>query len=203
MNALFDFFLLVLLIEITPGPNMVVLAGIALRDGRSAGLAAVAGVSLGLSFYMLLAVFGLATTLAQAPGVLAILRWAGVAYLVWLAWAAWSPSGETSTPKTPSAATRATHFRNGLVTNLFNAKAAIFYIALLPRFMEPSIDAPWRQALLLGAIHLGVATCIHLAIVMTASAAAAPLAKATTTVQVRLVFALALLASAAWLALGG
>src|SRR5690606_24551245 len=79
----------VLLVELTPGPNMGSLAALSASQGRTAGFRAVAGVTLGLAFYMLLAVLGVAEILAAAPLVYGALRWAGVAYLLYLAWEAW------------------------------------------------------------------------------------------------------------------
>lgn len=196
-----EFLIVVLLIELSPGPNMLVLAAIAAREGRRAGFAAVAGVTLGLSVYLGIAVLGLGAVLAQTPGVLHALRWAGIAYLVWLAWEAWAPGAENSPGK--AAISEREHFTRGLIANLLNAKAAIFYVVLLPRFIDDAAAPVWQQALLLGGVHLGVATAIHAAIVLGAGAAQPFLARATSAKGVRALFALGLLASAAWLAIEG
>jgi threonine/homoserine/homoserine lactone efflux protein len=198
-----EFLLVATLIELTPGPNMLVLATLAARDGRAAGLSAVAGVTCGLGVYLLAAAAGLGVVITQAPGLLIGLRAAGVAYLVWLAYEAWAPEKENSpAAMTGQAETRGRHFWRGLWANLLNAKAAVFYIVLLPRFMDPAQPA-WREALVLGAIHLLIAIGIHLAIVLGASAFQARLAPFTERPAVRAAFAMALLGSAAWLALTG
>lgn len=197
-----EFLIVVLLIELSPGPNMLVLASIAARDGRRAGLAAVAGITLGLSFYLAIAVLGLGAALAQAPGLLAALRWAGVAYLVWLAWEAYAPQRENA-PARPAASHHRQHFLRGLIANVLNAKAAIFYVVLLPRFISDAAGPVWREALMLGIVHLAVATSVHLAIIFSAGAGQAWLARTAGAHGVRALFALGLLASAAWLAWEG
>jgi threonine/homoserine/homoserine lactone efflux protein len=78
-TALAPFLVAVFLIELTPGPNMGYLIALSGSQGREAGFKAVLGVTLGLAFYMLLAVFGVAELIAAAPLVYAALRWAGVA----------------------------------------------------------------------------------------------------------------------------
>lgn len=69
----------VLLIELTPGPNMAYLAALTLGRGRRAGLAAVAGVALGLAVIGIAAVLGFAALVAASPMLWNALRWAGTA----------------------------------------------------------------------------------------------------------------------------
>ena len=78
---LLGFGIAVLLIELTPGPNMAWLAGLAALHGRGVGLAAVAGVALGLLINGVLAAVGLAALLQVAPGLRTALRLAGASHL--------------------------------------------------------------------------------------------------------------------------
>lgn len=80
--VILPFLLAVSLIELTPGPNMGYLAALSASEGRIAGFKAVLGVTAGLAFYMLLAVFGVAELIAAAPVVYGALRWAGVLFLL-------------------------------------------------------------------------------------------------------------------------
>ena len=59
------------------------------------------------------------------------------------------------------------YFRRGLITNLLNPKAAVFYVAVLPTFIEPG-RAPLPQTVALSAIYVAVATAVHAAIVLLA-----------------------------------
>jgi threonine/homoserine/homoserine lactone efflux protein len=188
------FLLAALLIELTPGPNMAWLAMVAASRGRAAGLAAVAGVTLGLSVYLIAGSLGAAQALAQAPLAYQALRLAGIAFLVWLAWEAYQPS-----PPAVAAAPAVTGaFGRGLLTNLLNPKAALFYLTIVPAFVRPDHGAAAGQILLLGLIHLGVSVAVHGAIVLAAFGISGRLASGG--VIDRRLAAGALLAIAAWTA---
>lgn len=195
---LLPFLVAVLLIELTPGPNMAYLTIVSSQWGRRAGLATVIGVTAGLAVYMLATALGLSQLVLRMDWLYALLRWTGVAFLLWLAWETWrGASGDPSandgvSPSPLSLMTR------GFLANALNPKAAVFYIGLLPAFTDPARDFE-QQVLLLGSIHIGVALLIHLAIVA-AAARAAPLLTAGGGGRLRLAFALALAAIALWLA---
>lgn len=194
-----EFLWVVLLIELTPGPNMMTLAAIAAREGRRAAIAAVAGVTAGLSAYLALAVVGVGVVLAGTP-LLDFLRFAGIAFLIFLALEGWF--GRDNSPGfSPDARDPGGYFLRGLLINLLNAKAAILYIMLLPRFMTQESGPIWLQALILGSIHIGIATAIHTGIILGAGAAQGWLARATGSAGVRIAFTVCLLASALWLGL--
>lgn len=172
-TVILPFLVAVALVELTPGPNMGWLALIAAGRGQMAALAAVAGVTLGLAIWMLAAVVGVATLVIQWPWLFQIIRWAGVAWLIWLAWEAWRGADTTA-----GEAVEGRHrdlFLKGLMANLLNPKAAVFYSALLPTFIRPGAGSTVAQALTLGGLHLAVATAIHAVIVVTAAGAGGPL----------------------------
>lgn len=171
-TVILPFLVAVALVELTPGPNMGWLALIAAGRGRTAALAAVAGVTLGLAAWMLAAVAGVSALVLQWPWLFQIIRWAGVLYLVWLAWEAWRGPG--TGPADSGEGSRRTLFLKGLLANLLNPKAAVFYTALLPTFIRPGAGSTVAQALTLGGLHLAVATTIHAAIVVTAAGAGGP-----------------------------
>lgn len=195
------FLLAVAATELTPGPNMGWLALTAASRGRSAGVAAVVGVTLGLAAWMAAAAFGLTQVLMARPEVYQAVRWAGVAFLGWLAWEAWR-----ARPPRPAAtdagdtATRRGLFLRGLAGNLLNPKAALFYVALLPGFTRPGHGGLLGQALFLGSLHLAVAAAVHLGIVLAAAATGPAIFSRLTGVRARGAMALALAAVAVWTA---
>lgn len=163
------FILTATLIELTPGPNMAWLALVAATEGRRPGYAAVAGVALGLGLVGIAATFGLAALIAATPTLFQALRWGGILYLLWLAWDGWRDAdggGEDGGGDT----TLARAFRRGLVTNLLNPKAAVFYVAVLPGFTDPGAPV-LGETLTLTAAYVAVATVIHAGIVTLAGAA--------------------------------
>lgn len=189
----------VVLIELTPGPNMGYLAALSASAGRTAGLRAVLGVTVGLCVYMLAAVAGVAELIAQAPVLYQMLRWAGVAYLIYLAWEAWSGAGEASPGHAQAAADHAPFWR-GLIANLLNPKAALFYVTLLPGFVAADRAPFWAQALILGGAHIVVSVIVHGAIVLVASRAGAMLAETGRMQTLRRVLAVGIALVALWLA---
>lgn len=168
--VLLPFLLAAVLMEITPGPNMGWLALTALAQGRRAGLAAVAGITVGLAAWMLAATLGLAELLAQAPALYAAVAWAGVAFMLYLAWDAWRGPGVGLDDAAGPQVSRLALFRRGLIGNLLNPKAAALYAVALPAFAgagEGEVTA--GQTLTLGLLHLAVSVVIHGAIVLAAA----------------------------------
>jgi threonine/homoserine/homoserine lactone efflux protein len=186
-----------LVIELTPGPNMTYLAVLTLSDGRRAGLAAVAGVALGLAIVGLAAALGVATIISSSPMLYDLLRFAGISYLLWLAYETWRGESGTDEVATATDGGAARAFRNGLVTNLLNPKAALFYVAVLPVFLDKSQPLT-GQAILLAGVYVAIATAVHLAIVLLASRARPLIETAERQASVRQVFAVMLVAIAIW-----
>jgi len=157
-----------LLIELTPGPNMAYLAVVAASHGRKLAFATVFGVALGLLVVGMATALGLAAIINASPFLYHALRVGGVAYLLWLAWDGWR-AADTPIDAMP-ALPHMLYFRRGLVTNLLNPKAAVFYVAVLPTFVDAA-NAVVPQTLLLSLTYVTVATLIHVAIVVLAGTA--------------------------------
>jgi threonine/homoserine/homoserine lactone efflux protein len=194
-----EFVLASLIIEMTPGPNMGYLAVLAARRGRSAGLAAVAGVALGLALAGTAAALGLVTLMSTMPVVYEVVRWAGVAYMVYLAWEAWvQPSPLALDGEFANGPLRSSFLR-GLITNLLNPKAYLFYAVILPEFVDPHSPLA-AQVAILTALYVAVATGVHAAIVVGFGTFSRLIADERRYAAMRAVFSLLLLAMAGWLA---
>lgn len=202
INPLLAFALTALIIEITPGPNMTYLAALSLSSGMRTGFAAVAGVAIGLATYGVVAALGLAAVIDNSPLLYGILRWGGVAYLLWLAWETWSSERETSPDMTDGPDGEPwIAFRRGLITNWLNPKAAVFYVAVLPEFIRPGAGSVMSQTLALSAVYVAVATVIHSGIVLLAGSLQSKIATPDKRRTVRRLLALALVTIAIWFAL--
>jgi threonine/homoserine/homoserine lactone efflux protein len=161
LPLLASFLLTSFLIELTPGPNMTYLALVAANDGRSAGFATVAGVALGLAIVGIVAALGVAEIVQASEPLYQALRWAGVVFLLYLAWEGWT-SGTDVVSTAKQHAGR--YFSRGLLTNLLNPKAAAFYVAVLPTFIDGFRPA-LPQTLTLTVAYVAVATLVHAGIV--------------------------------------
>jgi threonine/homoserine/homoserine lactone efflux protein len=185
-----EFLLTSLLIELTPGPNMAWLAALALSSGRRPALVAVAGVATGLALLGLLAALGLGAVVAASPWLYQTIRAFGFLYLLWLAWDTWRP------PSLDKGGLGS--FRDGLMTNLLNPKAGLFYVAVLPAFVDPAKGPVLNQTLILVAAYVAVATAVHAAIVIFAARAREAFVGDGWIVPVRRGLALGLAAVALW-----
>jgi threonine/homoserine/homoserine lactone efflux protein len=127
-----EFLIAAIVMEITPGPNMTWLALLSAREGRVAGLQAVAGIASGLALLAIVAASGAAALIAAWPPLYELLRWGSVLFLLYLAWETWV--GEKDSGAQPD---YQRHFRRGLVVNLLNPKAAAVYVVMIPGFAGP------------------------------------------------------------------
>jgi threonine/homoserine/homoserine lactone efflux protein len=139
----------------TPGPNMLFLVSRTLAQGRGAGFVSLAGTSSGFALHALAAAFGLSALLAASATAFTVLKLLGAAYLVYvglsLIWKSRiAPKAKASAKLAP--ATLRAIFIQGFLTNVLNPKVALFFLALLPQFID--VDAPSKPLafLLLGAI---------------------------------------------------
>lgn len=193
------FALAILLIELTPGPNMAWLATLSLGQGRRAGLIACAGIALGLFVNALVAGFGAAAFLRANPGWWEVLRWGGVIFMLWLAWESWRDVDRNMTAGTTASGNR--HFWSGVIVNLLNPKALIFFAVLIPQYLGPGEQA---AGLVVGIslVSVLIATLVHVAVVLAGSGLMVWLADSGKSRPVRRMLALSLVGVAIWLAVG-
>tara|TARA_R110000868_G_scaffold229089_4_gene482101 strand:- start:13604 stop:14221 length:618 start_codon:yes stop_codon:yes gene_type:complete len=168
LAALLAFAFTVLVIELTPGPNMAWLAVLSVSEGRRAGFSAVAGVALGLTVIAAAAALGLGAVIERYDWLYQSLRWAGVIFLLYLGLEGWlKASGAQAIPAHQS---NLRYFARGFLINALNPKAALFYVAVFPQFIDPARPVA-MQAALWALISVLIATAIHLAIVVLAGSA--------------------------------
>lgn len=189
-----QFIIASILIELTPGPNMTWLAVLGATRGRAMALAAVAGVCLGLATAAAVAGFGLTTILLETPQLFNALRYVGTFYLLYLAYDAWTDA-DGGDGFHNGTFTRA--FSQGLVSNILNPKAYLFYAAMLPQFMSGTANAT-REIATLSAIYVAVATIIHSLIAILSGSIAQWLQYSPQAVTVRKCLAVLIAVAAAW-----
>jgi threonine/homoserine/homoserine lactone efflux protein len=135
--TLAQFALAVTAIVVSPGPDTMVILRHALASGRGAGLAAVAGVQLGLVVHTLLAVTGVSMIIASSEVLFKSLAVAGAAYLMWLGVQGLRDGNflglaeEGGAPSRPGVA-----WRQGMMSNILNPKVILLFLALFPNFVD-------------------------------------------------------------------
>lgn len=145
------------LLLLLPGPAVFYIITRSVDQGRPAGFASVLGVGVGGLVHATFAAVGLSTILASSATAFAIVKWLGAAYLVWLGLQRLFARDEESTPMAAEPARLSRIFSQGVVVNVLNPKAALFFVAFLPQFVDPSQGAAWTQILALGVTFVALA----------------------------------------------
>jgi threonine/homoserine/homoserine lactone efflux protein len=145
------------LLTITPGADMAMVSRSVLIGGRREAFATTLGIMAGCLVWAIVSAAGVAAVLAASKTAYDALRLAGAAYLVWLGVQSLLSARRgdyRARPGEPPAAGRTSAFRQGLLTNLFNPKIAIFYSTFLPQFIGPG-DPALLLSILLAGVHMG------------------------------------------------
>lgn len=151
-----EFYLLIafipaaLALNLTPGADMMFCLGQGLRSGTRAAVAASAGISTGSMVHVGLAGVGLGAMVATVPWLFDVIRWVGVAYLLWLAIGALRASSVGQSKVKLLSVRQA--FRQGFFVNLSNPKVILFVLAFVPQFVDPSQGSVLVQFLILGSM---------------------------------------------------
>lgn len=152
LETLLIFIPIALALNLTPGADMLFCLGQGAKSGPRAGFAASLGIATGAFFHALAGGLGLAALIAANPVLFEVVRWAGVAYLLWLGIQAFRQpmSAVQGTDVVKSSGMKA--WRDGTFVCLFNPKVAIFIIALVPQFVDPAAGSVLLQFLIFGTI---------------------------------------------------
>ena len=140
------FLVAILVILVTPGPDMAFLVATGINQGRSAAVRGAFGVTTAMTIWVLVAATGLGVALTQLPSALDAIRLAGAGYLAFLAFTTWRRAGAVmaEVQSVPNV------FRRGFLVNLTNPKVALFFVAFLPQFLGSAGEHPFGQILMLG-----------------------------------------------------
>ncbi|MEP6739688.1 MAG: LysE family translocator [Caldimonas sp.] len=162
----------VFVLNATPGVDLMLVLARTLEHGVRGGIAAALGVSTGCVLHALAAAFGLAALLAASASAFTIVKWVGAAYLLWLAFgmlrSAVQPAARRAAAEQPAAGGRdaCRLFRQGLLTNALNPKVALFFLALLPQFIDAAAPHKTLAFLFLGAWFVVQGTTFLVAFVL-------------------------------------
>jgi len=157
-----------------PGPSQLYVVTRTIALGRGAGFASASGLASGAVVHVVLASTGLTALMAATPALFDVVRWIGVAYLIWLGIATWREKDDANPSEVgkPVARRSAWHlFRQGFIIEVLNPKTALFFLAFLPQFVSPASPAPGLEMLILGLLVPLTALPVDLAIAFGASAA--------------------------------
>jgi len=148
-----------LLLNLTPGPDVLYVVSNALRGGARVGVVAALGITAGCFVHIFAAAVGVSALMAASATAFTVLKWLGAAYLVYVGVRLLLSKAESAIKleAAPAQSTGAaaqnglrTIFLRGFWTNALNPKVALFFLAFLPQFITPAMDNKPLAFLLLG-----------------------------------------------------
>jgi threonine/homoserine/homoserine lactone efflux protein len=160
-------------LNLTPGPDVLFIVNQALRGGVRPGIVAALGITAGCFVHVAAAALGVGALLATSATAFHVLKWLGVAYLMWVGIKLLGARRSSAVPleaepvmSTASWAWRAVFWR-GFATNVLNPKVALFFLAFVPQFIPPDAADPALMFVVLGAIFNlnGLLVCVAWALV--------------------------------------
>jgi len=174
IETLLAFALAMAVFAYMPGPAILYTAAQTLARGKRAGFMAALGLHVGGYFHVFAAALGLSAALAYVPNVYAAIKLAGALYLVWLGIALIRQRDDDEEAPVVKLKSARKAFMESIVVEVFNPKAALFFVAFLPQFVDPAGAWPvWIQLLVLGVATLVAFASADIVTVFAASAIAA------------------------------
>jgi threonine/homoserine/homoserine lactone efflux protein len=160
----------ILLLAVTPGPDMTLWISRSIREGRKSGFMTLIGSNIGIAVHTMLVAFGVAALIVASPTAFLVLKTGGAAYLVWLAIQAIRQGSNfvmtTEKQKVPSSGKSA--LLNGIWVNLLNPKVIIFFMTFLPQFVSATDPNVTGKLLFLGIWSIIVALPVGIGIILAA-----------------------------------
>ncbi|NVK18643.1 MAG: LysE family translocator [Methylocystaceae bacterium] len=159
-----DFFLTSLIVVLIPGTGVIYVLTHGLLRSPSFVWSAAVGCTLGILPHIAASAFGVAALLHTSAMAFQVVKYAGVAYLLYLAYGMWKDSAKLSleqNDKTLQKNHRQT-ILNGLLINILNPKLSIFFLAFLPQFITPNITSPIVEMMILGGFFMGLTLVVFL-----------------------------------------
>jgi threonine/homoserine/homoserine lactone efflux protein len=160
-----------LALNLTPGPDMLYVATRSTGEGRAAGLVSALGIATGCLFHISALALGLSAVLATVPAVYDAVRYLGAAYLCYLGVRALLSPSPLGLDGRLEPQRLGVIYRQGVLTNVFNPKVALFFLALLPQFVDPARGSPAQQIILLGLLFNTTGTIVNALVAIGASRA--------------------------------
>jgi threonine/homoserine/homoserine lactone efflux protein len=139
-----------LLLLVVPGPSVLYVVTQSVSHGRRAGIASVAGITTGTLVHIAAATVGLSALLASSAVAFDVVKYLGAAYLIVIGVRRLAGLEGTQDERASGPRNLGRLYRQGIVVNTLNPKTALFFLAFLPQFVDPSRGVAWVQILLLG-----------------------------------------------------
>lgn len=144
------------LLTIAPGPDVMYVIAQSISKGRKYGLASAVGLSVGLLFHTALLAFGISQIISSNENIFRAVKYFGALYLLWLAYKVWTAKPNSAKIETENTANKyplANTFQ-GLIMNVSNPKVLMFFLAVIPNFIDLSQENIKGQIFTMGVIFV-------------------------------------------------
>lgn len=141
------------LLTLSPGPDILFVTAQSISQGSRAGVATALGLCTGLIVHISAAAAGISAVIYSSATAFTVVKTAGAIYLLYMAWQAFRDKSGLKLGSLPPTAYRSL-YRKGILMNILNPKVSLFFLALLPQFVDHSAGSVPMQMLVLGAIFL-------------------------------------------------
>jgi len=149
-----EFLITSLIVVLIPGTGVVFTVSTGLFRGRRASFYASLGCTAGILPHLAASVLGLAAILHMSAVAFQLLKFAGVAYLLYMAWGMWNEKGVLSFDQPASESGARAIMVRAFLLNILNPKLSIFFLAFLPQFVPPDADVPLLNLLVLSGVFM-------------------------------------------------
>jgi threonine/homoserine/homoserine lactone efflux protein len=149
-----EFLLTTLIIVVMPGTGVLYTLAAGLSRGARASVIAAVGCTLGIVPHMLAAITGLAAVLHASALAFEVIKYVGVAYLIYMAWTMWRDSGRLTVDKAAAPRSASRVIVEGILINILNPKLTLFFFAFLPQFVRPGDPDGLGHMVLLSAVFM-------------------------------------------------
>ena len=149
-----DYLLTSLIVVLLPGTGVIYTLAIGLGRGMRASIFAAFGCTLGIVPHMVAAMLGLAAVLHTSALAFAVLKWCGVAYLLYMAWSTLREHGALTVERDTSTRSAAQVILQAVLINILNPKLSIFFFAFLPQFVSADEATPMLRMSELSAVFM-------------------------------------------------
>lgn len=154
ISTLFAFLGAAIILTIMPGPDNLFVLAQSITQDKKAGIATSLGLCTGLLVHISAAVLGISAIIYQSTIIFSIVKFAGAAYLLYLAWQSFRAKGDPFTLQQQNTQAYIELYIKGILMNILNPKVSLFFLALLPQFVNPSQGHVAFQMLILGIVFL-------------------------------------------------
>lgn len=163
-SVILSFLAVALVLTLMPGPDILFVTAQSISQNKQAGIFTTLGLCTGLFVHIAAATFGISAIIYKSSVAFTVVKYAGALYLLYLAWQSFRAKEAVFKVDEQRKQAYFSLYKRGIIMNLLNPKVSLFFIALLPQFVNESSGFVPLQMLTLGVIFLIQALLVFFAV---------------------------------------